>query len=115
MMPDPQTQEFLTRRTLETAQDALLEKIIQEIPALGAQARIIAQALRENVQWERRKRRLDSPKGTIWLYASKQKQNKSQPDFIGKGKVAGLSYKAAAWVNDQNAWRIGLTQEQHHG
>ena len=114
MTPDPQTQDFLTRRTLETAQDALLEKIIEETPVLAAEARTIAQVLRESVQWEREKRGAERG-GTLHLYPYKRKKDSSQPDLIGKGCVAGRSYKAAAWINDDHALRVALIRERANG
>jgi len=114
-MIDPQTQEYLSQRTLEIAEDVLRQRIIEDTPALAAEAHHLAQVLRESVDLERTKRRLETGSGSIELYPYKRKKDSSQPDLVGKGQVGGRNYKAAAWLKDDNALRIALIQEKTNG
>lgn len=83
-MTDPVTQEYLTRRTLEIAEEELHKKIIEDTPALAAEARHLAEVLRESVAFEREKLGLSLANVTLDLAEVSSKKFSGDADFVGQ-------------------------------
>jgi hypothetical protein len=79
-------------------EDELRQRILALRPDIAAEARELANVLREIVKTEREKReRIDCK---ITLHA-REKTEPSQPDLIGSGPIGGRFYQVAAWIRAQ--------------
>jgi|SRR6516162_1220023 len=77
-------------------------------PEIRHDVNVMADILRELVKTERDKAGLNTYEGAIRLIPNKNKRSSHQPDFQGKGDVAGIKYDASAWI-ERGAIQITLT------
>jgi hypothetical protein len=101
-------QEKHTDQILRIAEDDFRRRILEISPQIRADVDVMASLIRELVNLEREKLGLDKPRGTLELIPNKAKKNPGDPDLIGSGRIAGRSYKAAAWISGKEKIRVSL-------
>ena len=85
----------------------LRARILDLSPDIRRDVNHLADILLQMVQLEISKRGLDNPLGSITLVPNPRKTSSKAPDFVGSGRIAGRSFRAAAWKSGQTL-RIGL-------
>jgi hypothetical protein len=95
------------------SEDELRDFIITRIPEIRTDAAALTNVLREMVNLDREKGGCDNPKGSIHLAVNERKRDDHSPDLIGKARVAGRNYDAAAWINPSKSIRVALIPPTH--
>jgi hypothetical protein len=94
-------------------ENELREFIITRVSEIHADAIALTNVLRDMVKLDREKAGLDNSKGSIQLVVNQHKVDAHSPDLIGKARVAGRNYDAAAWINPNNSIRVALLPPTH--
>ena len=97
---------------MSDAEDTLRQWIIDHSPEIRHDVNLMADMIRELVTLEREKLNLDNPRGTIELWPNEDKKSATDPELIGNGRIAGRSYRAAAWISKTDRFRIVLLPPQ---
>jgi hypothetical protein len=103
-------QDWRTERVLNIALDDQRRRLIELSPQIKAEVDIMAAMIRELVSTEREKFGLDRPTGFLELKQNQRKTKNSDPDFIGRGQIAGRNYHAAAWGWGKEKIRVALSR-----
>jgi hypothetical protein len=87
--------------------------IVERVPEIRMQALALTDVLRQSIAFEERKKGYEHAKGSIALVPNPHRHDDHSPDLIGKARVAGRPYDAAAWLAPNNSIRVVLIPPKH--
>ena len=96
------------KRWFLLSEEQLREKILELSPDIHRDTGRMEDLIRELVKLEREKAGLDNPYGTLELWKNREKKSESHPDLVGAGRIAGRSYRVAAWFSGSDKLKVSL-------
>jgi hypothetical protein len=88
--------------------EQLAQLILDLSPEIRLDCKRLEESIREMVNLDRARAGLDKPSGTLTLWPNKNKTSSSHPDMLGDGRIAGRSYRAAAWFSGEHNLKISV-------